>query len=312
MKIVFLHDLDTGFMAATLKPAFQALGHKVTVLQTVQTYLESNIDHVDVLLSDKPDLKAIAMILKDTDFFILRSVTDITLRLLNMTKYANHKNTIYKVHGSELRENNIPYSLLTYRTIWSKHPLTVCGPRDPSLVSGNYRQGVITHIERPCDFSLIPRKRIKDIYALHTPTNMQRKGTQRLLDRFTDKGDIQLRILSGISRKTVLKAKAGASFFIDHLGSYPHGPYGMNSVEAWYLRVPVFSNIRPIDRVFCPQITQLNKPFNIDTLHNDITNFEPDKNQLNYAHNYAKRVHDPLTIAQQYIALANHLKEIEQ
>jgi hypothetical protein len=308
MNITMLHDLDTGFLSATLKPHFEALGHTVTVLQTLQTYLETDISHIDVLLSETPDLKQVQETLKDTDFFILRSITDTTLRLLNVHKYANASNAIFKVHGSELRENNTPYSLRFYRTL--PKPITVTGPKDHSLMP-LYKKGVITHIDKPMNFSLIPRKRIRDIYALHTPTNMQRKGTQTLLDTFTEIGTVQLQIHSGKPRNEILKLKAGASFFIDHIGSYPHGPYGMNSVEAWYLRIPTFSVYRPIDCVFCPELPNLSHNLNIKTLKHDILNYEPDNKRLAKAKSYALRTHNPLTIAQQYVNLALSLREEE-
>jgi hypothetical protein len=310
LNITMLHDLDTGFLSATLKPHFEALGHDVCVMQTIVTYLEGySHDHIDIKFTEmqsNDDLRAIQERFKDTDFFIIRSITDTTLRLLNVTKYANHTNAIFKVHGSELRENNTPYSLRFYRTLVK--PITVCGPKDHSLMP-LYKKGVITHIDKPMNFSIIPKKRIRDIYALHTPTNMQRKGTQTLLDTFTEIGTVQLQIHSGKPRDEILKLKAGASFFIDHIGSYPHGPYGMNSVEAWYLRIPTFSVYRPIDCVFCPELPNLSHNLNIKTLKHDILNYEPDNKRLAKAKEYALTTHDPRTIAQQYVNLALSLRE---
>jgi len=153
------------------------------------------------------------------------------------------------------------------------------------------------------------RGRIGEVYALHTPTNPKRKGSQDLLDMFSDKGNIPLYILSGMSRTDILKWKAKASFFIDMLGTYDHGPYGMNSVECWYLKVPVWTKVDLMNRVMVPELSRLVHTLNINTLAKEINNYEPDKKQLNYARAYAIKTHDPMTIAQQYVSLGEHLIE---
>jgi hypothetical protein len=138
---------------------------------------------------------------------------------------------------------------------------------------------------------------------------MQRKGTQRLLDTFTEEGKIELLILSGVSRQECLKHKAQASFFIDHLGSYPHGPYGMNSIEAMYYSIPVWSNTRHIDLAIEPTLPNLVRPFNITTIAEEIHSYEADKKQLRLARNYALDTHDKHKIAQQYVDLAQWVIE---
>ena len=308
MNITMLHDLDTGFLASTLKPAFEALGHTCTVIQTVITYLEEPATHIDHLLSTMKDddIAALTAIYKETDLFIIRSVTDFTLRACGVLPYITRENTIFRVHGSDLREKNIPYSMRTWKIDWhGKEPLLV-GPRDSSLMP-LYRTHTLTHIERPCNFPIFPRKRIKDIYALHTPTNLLRKGTQELLDTFSKEGTIQLHILSGIPRTEALRLKAGASFFIDFLGTYPNSPYGMNSVEAWFYKIPVFSTYHPIDEVLVPELPTLVHNLDITTLQREITHYEPDRKALTYAYKYAITTHDPSRIAHQYIALCKAL-----
>ena len=311
MNITMLHDLDTGFLASTLKPAFEQLGHNVTVLQTLTTYLEEPASHIDILLKDLEDTSSLIPIFKDTDLFILRTVTDTTLRLTGALPYINQHNTIWRVHGSELRDRNVPYSLRTWQLNWHNKEPIIVGPRDPSLIP-LYRGNVITTIERPCAFDIFPKKRIKDIYALHTPTRPEKKGTDELLQLFTKEGTIPLHIISGMPRADILKWKAGASYFIDYLGSYNQGPYGMNSVEAWYYKIPVFSQYKPSDVVMCPQLPQLIHSFDTKDLQSSILSYTKDNKQLTKARNYALETHDPLLIAQQYINLAQHIKELEQ
>ena len=302
MNITMLHDLDTGFLSATLKPAFQALGHTCNVLQTITTYLEEPATHIDHLLStfNNEDIKQLIPIYKDTDLFIIRSVTDITLRLSGILPFLNKHNTIFKVHGSELRERNVPYSLRTWRINWhNKEPLLV-GPRDPSLFP-LYRQNTITHIERPCAFDTFPRKKQnkETPFALTTPTNIERKGTQSLIDNW--KSNIPLHVIHGVSRKEALKHKSQASYYIDNIGSYKHGPYGMNSVEAWFYKIPVFSNFSDIDVAIEPKLHRLIHWADNNCIQLRVCPQVIDNKALAYAHNYAITTHNPHIIAQQYI-----------
>ena len=302
MNITMLHDLDTGFLAATLKPAFEALGHKCTVLQTLETYLEEGSTHIDILLKDLENSSSLRPIFKDTDLFFLRTVSDTTLKLTGILPYITPHNTLFKVHGSELRERGVPYTLKTWRIDWHNKEPFLCGPRDPSLFP-LYRDNTITHIERPCAFNTFPKRRRnkKQPFALTTPTNIERKGTQKLIDNWESK--IPLHVVHGTSRKEALKWKSQASYYIDNIGKYKHGPYGMNSVEAWYYRIPVFSRYNLIDMAICPELKEHIRFCTIDTVQHVIENVPIHKSQLNNARKYALRTHDPLTIAQQYVNL---------
>ena len=304
MNITMFHDLDTGFMAATLKPAFKKLGHTCTVIQTLLTHLEKDGSHVDHLMCEMTDqdIHALKNIYKETDLFILRTVSDFTLRTSGILPYITKDNTIWRIHGSELRERNVPYSLYTWRINWYNKEPAVVGPRDPSLIP-LYRGNTITQIERPCAFDTFPprRRNKKEPFVLHTPTRPEKKGTHELMERFRlNKGSIPLRILSGVSREECLTWKAQASYFIDCLGSYEHGPYGMNSVEAWYYKIPVFSQYNNMDVVVCPELPDLVHYVEEHFVQHNILHYEPDKKQLNNARTYALRTHDPVTIADQY------------
>jgi hypothetical protein len=303
MNITMLHDLDTGFLASTLKPAFEQLGHTCTVVQTLTTYLDPEPTHIDYLMSEMSDdaihsLKS--YIFKDTDLFIIRSITDFTLKASGVLPFITKDNTIYKVHGSELRERNVPYTLKTWRINWYNKEPVVCGPRDPSLFP-LYRENTITHIERPCAFDTFPRRRRnkKQPFALTTPTNIERKGTHYLLDNW--KSPIMpLRVIHGVSRQEALKWKSRATFYIDNIGSYKHGPYGMNSVEAWYYKIPVYSNYNPMDEAIVPELPELINWVCPQTVQTAIRPPFVYKKQLNNARKYALHTHDPMRIAQQY------------
>ncbi len=308
MKIVMMHDLDTGFLAQTLKPAFIELGHDCVIIQTTNTGLEPNTDHIDYLLKDMndEDIDLLKDEFEDTDFFILRSISDFTLKASGVIRYTNKNNTIYRVHGSELREKNVPYSLRTWMIDWyGKEPMVV-GPRDPSLMS-KYKGNVITHIERPLNFSIMPKKRKKGHYALTTPTNLSKKGTDELMDIWGHDREIPLYVLSGHTREEALKYKAGCSYYIDRLGEYEHGPYGMNSVEAWYLKIPVFTQFTDMDMVMCPELPSLVIWVDEDSVYSVIKHHGIDKKALNYAYEYAINTHNPIVIAGQYVALGHSI-----
>ena len=309
MNITMLHDLDTGFMAATLKPAFEALGHTCTIVQTLTTYLESDTSHIDYLLTEMEDIEPLKEVFRDTDLFILRSITDFSLKGTGVLSYITPYNTIWRVHGSELRDRNMPYSLRTWKINWyNKEPIIV-GPADSTLLP-LYRENTITSIERPCAFDTFPkiRRNNKEPFALTTPTNPSKKGTQELIDHWNSK--IPLHVISGVSRTEALKWKSQASYFIDSMGSYKHAPYNMNSVEAWYYRIPVFSHYNEIDEVLVPELKDLIYYATSESVEDIITCYSyQDKKRLNYARKYALRTHDPKRIAQQYINLAKEIEE---
>jgi hypothetical protein len=83
----------------------------------------------------------------------------------------------------------------------------------------------------------------------------------------------------------------------------------MNAVEAWYLKVPVFSKYSHYDQVLCPELRYLiykSLPSNVEQIVHD---YEPSTGQLNYAKEYAITTHNAHTIANQYISLYHSLQE---
>ncbi len=311
MNITMFHDLDTGFLAATLKPAFEALGHTCTVIQTMTTYLDPESTHVDHLLNSMTNeqIRALTKIYKETDMFLIRSVSDLTLRLSGILPFLTRDNTIYRVHGSELRERNVPYSLRTWRINWHNKEPIVVGPKDPSLIP-LYRQNTITDIERPRAFNTFPRRRrnTKQPFAVHTSTNLEKKGTNLLIDAWKSK--IPLQVVHGVSLQESLRLKSQASYCIDNIGDYQHGSYHMTSVEAWFYKIPVFARYELLDEVLVPSLKDMIVSSSIDTVQQNIQQYVPDPKQLSHARSFALRTHDSLTIAQQYVSLAQALPSL--
>ena len=301
MNITMIHDLDTGFLAATLKPAFEKLGHTCTNVQTVTTYLDGDAPHIDYLMSamSNQEILDLKHVFKETDMFIIRSVTDLALKACGALPYITPDNSVYRVHGSELREKGVPYTLKTWRIDWYKKEPIVIAPRDHSLMP-LLRGRVITDIERPCAFDTFPKRRRdkKRPFALTSPTNIEKKGTQYLLDNW--KSPIPLQVIHGKPRSEVLDYKRKCSYYIDNIGEYAHGPYCMNAVEAWYYRVPVFQRIHHLDLALCPEVERLLHHSTYDTIQANVENHEHDKKELNFARKYALHTHDPIRIAKQY------------
>ena len=301
MNITFLHEIDTGFMAATLKPAFERLGHHCTVMQGWKTHIEPNLNHVDYLLSEVDDTTILKREFEATDLFIIRA-TDALMYDTGVIPYLTAHNTIFRLHGYDLLELNRPYSLTTWRiNLFNKHPF-ICTYNDPTFIGRLH--GNVFYIERPMNFDILPRrKKTDEVFALMSPTNMYKKGAQALSKTWKSNG-ITLKIIANTTRTEVLELKAQASYMIDNVEpNYDGGPYGMNSVEAWYMRIPTFSRYHPWSTIVCPELPLLTHNVTLDNVQQTIEEYEVDKRQLKYAHDYALRTHDPVHIAQQYITL---------
>ena len=311
MRITFVHDMDTGFLARTLKQPLEALGHEVKIVQTLITQIEEGDNsHIDIWtggIKTEEEYKAVHEVFKETDFFIIRCISDEALRVLRVFEQAHMGNAIYKVHGSELRELGHPYTLRAWRTL--AKPLLVCGARDPSLMP-LYRGTTITHIERPCDFDIFPKRRKEQPpFAIHTPTNLLKKGTDLLEKRWKSK--IPLEIMSKLPRKQVLARKARASYLIDNINDlWYHGPYGMNAVEAWYYKIPVFSTIsNPLAQALVPELEYLIIHSTIDSVQSNVENYVEDKHRMRKCKEYALRTHDKHIIAKQYHNIMRYILE---
>lgn len=305
MKILFLHELDTGFMAATLKPAFIRLGHECVVIQGWNTHLETNTNHVDYLLKEFPkeDKHLLIDEFKDTDFFIIRA-GDALMEDTGILPYLNQYNMVYRLHGHDLTALGRPYKLKAYMIDWyGKEPYvaTYCDPTFLHLLRPK-----TVYIERPVNLDLIPKKKkSKEVFALNSPSDTSRKGAEELLKIWKPNDNIKLKLISNTDREEVLALKSKASYVIDNLSDeYDGGPYGMNAVEAWLMSVPVFSRYCKMSEVICPELSNLVTYVTLDTVQGAIEDYVVDKKRLKYIKDYAMRVHSPTNIAQIYIKFA--------
>lgn len=304
MKICFFSDADTGFLAGTLKSHFIKLGHDCVVMQLLRTTINTHTDYVDYWVAEtEPHILREEW--SDTDFFVIRS-TDKVLYASGILDYLTATNMIYKLHGTDLLGYNYPYSMRTWNINWyGKEPWVVANNDIASYY--RFKDKVITTIERPMNFDILPKKKTKyPKYALCSPTDMNKKGGDMLMN--TWRKTIPLQIISGVSREEVLQYKAGCSYFIDNVDKrYRSGPYGMNSVEAMYMGIPVFSYYDDIHRVICPNISRLIHKVELDTVEDIINGYSYNRKDIEYAKRYVYDIHNPTTIAEQYIALFEYI-----
>ena len=139
---------------------------------------------------------------------------------------------------------------------------------------------------------------------------MKKKGGELLMTKWRP-CDIELRLLSSTYKREVLELKAKASYFIDNIDeAYKGGPYGMNTVEAWLLGIPVFSLYSDMSLAVCPELTRLVHRVTLDTVQEAIENYVYDRIALQYCKQYAIDKHSSINIAKHYVLLHKGISSI--
>ena len=308
MKIALIHEQDIGFFASTMRKQWERMGHEVVVIQGYRSQIDDNAK-VDYLLAEEGNLmpENVAKIkkeLSETDFFILRFIGDELINYLKLQNYIDNRNSIYKVHGSELRERGLPWSLQVWNLdLYHKEPIVV-GCYDWSLID-KYKGPHITCIERPLDFEIMPRKyKPEEPYVIHTPTGRYKKGTDELIP-YLEGARLPYKIVENTPRNECLKIRAGSMLSIDQFGEgyvQQYGPYGMNTVESWYMSIPVIGARRVWDYVFHPEVRAFHIPVDKYNIAQVLADFKEDPKPFE-KNKYVKRAHNPTMIAQQYLDL---------
>lgn len=91
------------------------------------------------------------------------------------------------------------------------------------------------------------RKRGKPIVC-QTPSNRRRKNTKRIMELLSNRDDMELLIVDGVSNAECLVAKATADIVIDQFGGIDiygtmcAGGYGKSALEAMAMGIPVISH----------------------------------------------------------------------
>ena len=78
--------------------------------------------------------------------------------------------------------------------------------------------------------------------VVHAPTSMGRKGTEHVISQMAKLPGVTLDIVSGVSNRECLQRKRKADIYLDNFGPVKPG-YGVNSLEAWRMGIPVVSNV---------------------------------------------------------------------
>lgn len=340
MNITFASLNDTGFLYETLKKPLERKGHNVKCILVSTTYLNKDVP-ADVIINptggplvigeDEGEnlRRKIFKIVDDTEMFFLRWSDDNFLRFTGIDKAAGKHNAIFKVHGTDLRGPKCPYSLHTWHTYWYHNEPLVVGSKDWSLIP-LYKSKHITCIERPLDFSIMPKaKPTKPPFIMQAHTGKHKKGTDELIP-YLEKSGWDYKIVTGLSRTECLALRAKSALTIDRfddiVGSTAitqksdsikdhftrdyatkYGPYGMTAAESWYMKIPVMGVLSKMDYVFYPELYDFHvymDKFNVmDLLKEFKEDPKPFQKKAKIGHKFVKRAHNPDMIAQQYLDL---------
>jgi glycosyltransferase involved in cell wall biosynthesis len=150
---------------------------------------------------------------------------------------AAGKKIVCFYHGTDLRNRGILPAIdqLTHLRLTSEWDLLELDPR-------------LEYLYLPIDMSRLPSRTAKTrqhIRICHAARNIY-KGTKhlvRVIQELQKKFDIELILLRNVPYKEALKAKSECDIFVDQLTNEGGWGYGMSSVEALAMGMPVVTNI---------------------------------------------------------------------
>lgn len=310
MKVAFVSTLDAGRLGAIMKKYMEKeFNWEISNYIFRPTYLDREGEYTVVPTTDKMALMAVKQNLRDSDFLFLRWIGDYEIGYLDLDKIVTKDNALFKVHGSEARSLGIPETLIEWKTNWKYLPLTLVSCMDMS-VSKSLNSDSIYHIERPLDMSIMPRSAVcKDNLILsHSPTNNGvLKGTDLLKETMKEIEGIELRMIENMPYEEALQAKRTSSIVFDQFIVEGIGIYGMSAAEAWYLRLPVLTELSQEAYMFHPELHDFVIEVTPTTLLHKLEVFKENPEEFwelgNFGREYVKHVHDPIKIARQYKAL---------
>lgn len=308
MKIVFLSGIDIGRFGATMKKTFESqFDWEVTNIAFRPSFIDrpGGVDIYVYRENVKKNLRLAKKALKEADFFILRWFDDTEVSYLGLDKIITAKNALFKVHGSEARIMGIPEVLIEWQTNWRYLPLTIVSCMDQSVLDQIEGKSVY-HIERPFDFSLVPKSRpTRDkLILFHSSTKVVEKGTDKFEKIVSRVRGLETRTVQKLSYDECFKERAKCHIAFDQFFT---GTYGMAAVEAWALKMPVLVGLKSWAYSFHPELVDFAVNVTPETIYHELKQFvedpEPYYKKGRKGYEYVKRVHDPKRIALQYRAL---------
>ncbi|MHA1288092.1 MAG: glycosyltransferase, partial [Candidatus Thorarchaeota archaeon] len=243
----------------------------------------------------------------------MRWIDDSMIEFLGLDKLVTKNNALYKVHGSEARFNRFPECLIEWQTNWRYLPVPIVSCMD-NTVTDVLEAKTIYHIERPLDFSIMPKSRIEkdELTLFHAPTNSgAQKGTDKFREIVKKVKGLKTVIVENTEYDECQKIRAKSSAVFDQFPSFV-GTYGMSAVESWYLKLPVFTGLKTWAFAYHPEIHDFVIQVNEQTLFHELKQFVEDPNPYwekgKKAYKYVKDVHNPDKIALQYRALIESIR----
>jgi len=211
--------------------------HKCRYILLKESYLNYPTD----ILYDKVEPYEIIDVLANTDFFLF------TTQLTNFPFYGlsgklHRRNHLVMTYGSEVRMNSANYLIS-----WLRNDLMIVTSHDYTQSSpvGFSAQ----HIPISIDFNELPERQPPGdnvIRVFHSPTAPKLKNTdlflksmQALEKKFKRKKaefKVETVLVEGKPWKTCLETKSRCDIVYDQ---FAIGSYGMGTVEAWALGLPV-------------------------------------------------------------------------
>ncbi len=113
----------------------------------------------------------------------------------------------------------------------------------------------IYHIPFPFDttqFKPVEKKPLKKIIIGHAPTNRKAKGTDIIIstvEKLKKDYNVELLLIENLPYKKAIALKKECNLFIDQISELG---YGINSLEAFALGIPVLSSLSEEFKTLCP------------------------------------------------------------
>lgn len=160
------------------------------------------------------------------------------------------------------------------------------------------------------EWAKLKRKHSGKPIVCQSPSSQKRKNTQEIRRQLSHKHNIELEIIRLVQWKECMRRKATADIY---LGSFTFG-YGMSSLEAWAMSIPVINHIvSPHRKLYLREIGYL--PYYespIERLSEAVDALLDKQTYRKYAklgYDYVKNFHDYPVVANRFIVFCKELIE---
>ncbi|MFQ6064268.1 MAG: glycosyltransferase [Candidatus Bathyarchaeia archaeon] len=251
MNITIISQLDVAHQPSLLwKGLNEYSQHNCRYIVAKETYLKYPTD----IVAGKVEPYEIIEVLGNTDFFIFTTMLT-QFPFYDLSERLNRNNHLLITYGSEVRLNSARFLVAWLRSdlmLVTSHDYTQSSPVGFSC----------QHLPISFDFTELPepQKPGDDVIRIfHSPTAPKLKGTAlfkkciaKLKKKFKKSGPkIEAVLVEGRPWTECMQKKAQCDIFYDQ---FSLGSYGMGTVEAWALQLPVLGRANAWLRSWYPDI----------------------------------------------------------